>query len=406
MNNEKHSHIISRAVCLLPEEEQRIRLDRIRQTLGDKADGILLRDNANIYYTTGRVFSGYVYIPADATRDALYFVKRPNDLEGSGVVMIRKPEDIPGALVERGYPRPATLALELGSMSYQTATRLMAAFGISAPVDGSAAMRAARAVKTAYEQSKLRESGIQQARVYAEIPGMYSRGMTDLELQIAIETTSRLAGCLGQFRVAGDEMELFMGNVLTGENADTPSPYDFAMGGAGQDPSIPVGANGTVIRPGEPVMVDVNGNYTGYMTDMTRCFSDGPVSDLCRKANDCSRAICAALAEMGRPGVEAKALYEKAFEIAKEWGLADNFMGHRSHAGFVGHGVGIEVNELPVIAPRSRDVLQAGNVIALEPKFVLPGIGAAGIENTYIVRPDGPMERITVLDENIVEFEL
>ena len=64
-------------------------------------------------------------------------------------------------------------------------------------------------------------------------------------------------------------------------------------------------------------------------------------------------------------------------------------MGHRSHAGFVGHGIGIEVNELPVLAPRSRDILEEGNVIAVEPKFVIPGIGAIGVENTYIVGSDG-----------------
>ena len=69
-------------------------------------------------------------------------------------------------------------------------------------------------------------------------------------------------------------------------------------------------------------------------------------------------------------------------------------MGHRQKAGFVGHGVGIEVNELPVIAPRSRDILAAGNTIALEPKFVIPGVGAVGIENTYAVTDSG-LECIT-----------
>ena len=69
--------------------------------------------------------------------------------------------------------------------------------------------------------------------------------------------------------------------------------------------------------------------------------------------------------------------------------MADYFMGHRSHAGFVGHGIGIEVNEAPVLAPRSKDILQAGNVIAVEPKFVIPGVGAVGVENTYIVTDKG-----------------
>ncbi|WP_438502874.1 hypothetical protein, partial [Bacillus pumilus] len=81
-------------------------------------------------------------------------------------------------------------------------------------------------------------------------PHLYQPGMNDLELQVEIEKLSRLEGCLGQFRISGDSMELYMGNVLVGDNADFPSPYDFAMGGQGMDPSLPVGANGNTIKPG------------------------------------------------------------------------------------------------------------------------------------------------------------
>ena len=78
-------------------------------------------------------------------------------------------------------------------------------------------------------------------------------------------------------------------------------------------------------------------------------------------------------------------------------------MGHRQKAGFIGHGVGIEINELPVIAPRSRDILAIGNVIALEPKFVIPSVGAVGVENTYVVTPNG-MECITHAPEEIINL--
>ena len=200
-------------------------------------------------------------------------------------------------------------------------------------------------------------------------------------------------------------MELFMGNVLVGENADTPSPYDFAMGGAGMDPSLPVGANGTLIRPGLSVMVDVNGNYTGYMTDMTRCFSVDTLPERALVAHQLSIDICDRLADMGRPGVEARALYEEAVSMARNAGFEDEFMGHNYHAGFVGHGVGIEINELPVIAPRSKSVLETGNVIALEPKFVIPGVGAVGIEDTYIVCDGAPMQRVTDAPRNVTLLE-
>ncbi|MCM1096400.1 MAG: M24 family metallopeptidase, partial [Terasakiella sp.] len=100
----------------------------------------------------------------------------------------------------------------------------------------------------------------------------------------------------------------------------------------------------------------------------------------------------------------ARDLYELAAGMAREAGYAEAFMGHRYHAGFVGHGIGIEVNELPVLAPRSRDILAEGMTYACEPKFVVPGLGAVGIENTYVVRASGPAECITPAPEQIISL--
>lgn len=372
-------------ILLLQPEEQALRLEKVRGIMNDKKiDALLISDNANKYYLTGRVFSGYIYLPLKG--EPIYFVKRPVTMKGDGVVSIRKPEQIAESI---GMLPPATIGLELATAAYSKVERLRRIFPQSELADASSVMAAARAVKTAEELEKIRISGIKQDHVYRKIPTLYTEGMTDVELQVEIERESRLEGCLGQFRINGDDMELYMGNILVGDNADVPTPYDFAMGGEGMDPSLPVGCNGTVIKPGNSVMVDVNGNYTGYMTDMTRTYYVEEIGDLARKAHECSIAICHRLAELGRPGTEAKALYEEAEKMAREAGLHEYFMGHRQKAGFVGHGVGIEINELPVIAPRSRDFLQENNVIALEPKFVIPKTGAVGIENTYVVTPDG-----------------
>lgn len=106
---------------------------------------------------------------------------------------------------------------------------------------------------------------------------------------------------------------------------------------------------------------------------------------------------------MAKPGTPTASMYEKAVAMAEEAGLTDYFMGHAQKAGFVGHGVGIEVNELPVLAPKSRDVLAVGNVIAIEPKFVIPSVGAVGIENTYVVTEDG-LDVITDAPEDLKEL--
>ena len=150
-------------------------------------------------------------------------------------------------------------------------------------------------------------------------------------------------------------------------------------------------------------MVDVNGNFNGYMTDMTRTFRCGEISDLAKQAHQLSIDICHTLATEFHAGSRAADLYNKAMEMAVAAHLDDYFMGHAQKAGFVGHGVGIEVNEMPVLAPRSKDILQYNNVIAIEPKFVIPEVGAVGIENTYVVRETG-LECLTNFPEQISEL--
>lgn len=392
-------------IMLISPEERDLRLRAVRRQMRRLGiNAMIISDNANLFYLTGRVFTGYAMIWADAAQPPMYFVRRPVGLSGEGVVYIRKPEEIPAHIP--GIASGETIGVEMDCMSYSDCCRLTSIFPQVKAVNADAVMRQARAVKTPDQIRLARISGEKQTEAYSVIPSLFTPGMTDVDFQIAIESTLRRHGCLGIFRISGQSMEIFMGNVLAGDNADCPTPYDFAMGGGGQHPSLPVGADGTVIRPGMSVMVDCNGNFTGYMTDMTRVFSCGTLPQLAIDALECSREICRRLADMGREGVEAKALYNEAVEIAREAGLEEYFMGHSQKAGFTGHGVGIEINELPVIAPRSRDILTAGNIIALEPKFVIPGTGAVGIENTYVVRPDGlPMECITNAPEEIISLD-
>ena len=398
---------MNRSLILLDHDEYTLRLSRMQQAVASCADAAILSDKATLYWLTGRVFAGFAYVPADGT--PLFGLRRCMQFESDGVTAERKIEDF-ARHVAAAMPAPGRLALEMDSSSYSAVARISAAFAAQWPdtetVNAGAALRAMRAVKTPQQIEMMRRSGLRQEAVYRRIPAIYTPGMTDYELHVEIERESRLEGCLGQFRTAGDEMELFMGNVLTGDNADTPTPYDFAMGGAGMDPSLPVGADGSVIRRGCTVMVDVNGNYTGYMTDMTRTYRLGDIPAEALRAHELSREICRMLAEMGTPGRPAREMYETALGMAREAGLEHRFMGHRQQAGFVGHGLGIEINEAPVIAPRSRDILAEGMCIALEPKFVIAGVGAVGIENTYVVRADGrPMECITNAPEEIIDLD-
>ena len=160
-----------------------------------------------------------------------------------------------------------------------------------------------------------RISAERHAKTYAEIPECFRPGMTDLEFQYEIEKRMRKNGSIGLFRAFGANMDIFMGSILAGENAEVPSPFDFALGGSGIDASCPLGANGTPLKEGTAIMVDMAGNYTAYMTDMTRVFSVGHLTELAYRAHQTALLIESEIENIARPGTPCAELYEIAAKI-------------------------------------------------------------------------------------------
>ena len=227
--------------------------------------------------------------------------------------------------------------------------------------------------------------------------------MTDRELSIEIERLMRLEGSLGIFRVFGQSMEIFMGSLLAGDNAAAPSPYDFALGGEGMNPALPGGVNGSLLQQGQSIMVDMGGNFLGYMGDMSRVFSLGKLPEQAYAAHQTCLDVQQMIADSAKPGVVCEDLYHMALDKVQQAGFADYFMGVGQKAKFIGHGIGLEINEAPVIAPRMKQELEPGMVFALEPKIVLPGIGPVGIENSWVVTSEG-LEKLTCAPEEIIEL--
>ena len=382
--------------------ELKLRRDKIRVLMAQQEiDAALITCNVNLIYTYGRVVSGYLYLPLNAP--ARLFIKRPNNIEGEHIHSIRKPEQLPDLLKECGLPLPAKLMLEGDELSYTEYTRLAACFLETTVVNGTPLIRKARSVKTNIEIEMFRRSGIAHTKAYEQIPSVYRPGMTDRQLSIEIERLMRLEGCLGIFRTFGQSMEIFMGSLLAGDNATAPAPYDFALGGEGLDPSIPIGANGALLQPGQSFMVDMGGNFYGYMGDMSRVFSIGKLPEKAYAAHQTCLDVQAAVIEKAKPGAVCEDLYNTAIDIVTKAGFADYFMGVGQKAKFIGHSIGLEINEAPVLAPRMKQELEPGMVFALEPKIVLPGVGPLGIENSWVVTADG-VEKLTLCKEEIIEM--
>ena len=338
--------------------------------------------------------------------DALIELRNIMEKDGFHTISVhyfRKPEQIVDLLKEQGLPMPTKLMLEGDELPYTEYCRLASLFPEAEVVNGTPLIRQARSVKTPVEIEMFRRSGIAHAKAYEQIPSVYRPSMTDIEFSIEIERLMRLQGCLGIFRVFGRSMEIFMGSVLTGDNAGYPSPYDFALGGQGLDPALPGGANKTPLKEGQSVMVDLGGNFNGYMNDMSRVFSIGKLPEEAYTAHQVCLDIQTKIASIAKPGIACEVLYDIAAEMAKEAGFADKFMGTGQQAKFIGHGIGLEINEAPVLAPRMKQQLEPGMVFALEPKIVIPGVGPVGIENSWVVTNEG-IEKLTNCNEEIIEL--
>ncbi len=386
------------------DNELRARWGKIRDIMiARDVDAMVVCDNTSLLYLTGGIFSGVAYLSVDCERPLLC-VRRPIGLTGEWIAYIKKVENIPDIVKERGIKMPSRVALEGDVATYNEYQRLQKIFALPAesivPI-ATQIMHQARSIKSEYEIGELRHSAEQHAKLYRLVPELFKRGMSDQDLAIEINNAALHLGAVGRMRIFGRSMESALGSILVGDNALTPSPFDFALGGGGVSGVMPYGANGTPIEDGCTVMVDHGGNFSHYITDMTRVFSLGKLPDIAYRAHNAALEMQSRMVEMAHVGSPVADIYTMCIDVAQRESLTEWFMGCDQQASFVGHGVGLEINEQPVLMGRSRELFEVGNVIAFEPKFTLPGVGAVGIENTFAMQHDG-LEQITIFEESIM----
>ncbi|MBM7865975.1 M24 family metallopeptidase [Heliobacterium gestii] len=387
-----------------PAAELERRIERFQSMLRQKGlDGALILQNADLFYFSGTIQRSHLYIPAEGK--ALLMVKR--NLERARqesalaqIVPLDNPKELPAMLTAYGFGVPARLGLELDVLPVVHFQRYQKLFAASRLEDASSLIRSARAVKTDFELERLAEAADLNGIVFGNVPRWLRAGMTEVELAAEVEACFRRHGHQGLTRTRGFNMDISYGHTLSGANLSVPSFFEGPIGGVGLNPSFAMGSGAKVIERDEPVMVDQVGVIDGYGVDQSRVFCMGRLPAQLERAHQVALEILAGLREKARPGVTGGELFDFALQKAKDYGLADHFMGHKEKVAFVGHGVGIELDELPVLAKGVAMPLEEGMVFALEPKFVFPE-GAVGIEDTLVVRAGG-LETITRFDEGII----
>ena len=268
-------------------------------------------------------------------------------------------------------------------------------------VDISLLNRQLRSVKSSTELELLRRSGASLSAVFAEVPQFLAAGMREIDLAAEFECRLRKAGSEGYVRMRAFNQELFQGLAVS-----TGGPsfgfFDGAVTGLGLSNASPHGSSQEVIERNTPVLLDYTGVFQGYITDMTRIFVIGDLDEELKHAFEVSLSIQEKLQASLKPGAICEDLFLQAVELAEKSGLKDNFMGMPGEqARFVGHGVGLELDEFPVLAQGFKMPLQQGQTVAIEPKFVFPEKGVIGIENTFAVTAKGG-EKLTEMTDNIV----
>jgi Xaa-Pro aminopeptidase len=246
------------------------------------------------------------------------------------------------------------------------------------------------------------DAGLQAAREHLR------EGITEVELAARVEAAARIAGHSGAVRIRAYGQEMHMGHLLAGAAGALPSFMNSPTGGYGPGPWAPYGAGARPINRGEPVLLDYTGEWGGYIADQTRMLSIGPLSLFWYDAYAAMRDVLAHLQEKVKPGMASGDVYDLALARATELGYGDNFMGppEEESAGqkvpFVGHAVGLELDEWPPLQRGTDAILEPGMLLAIEPKLIFTGRGAIGIEDTYLVAEHG-LEPLTYSTRDIVE---
>jgi Xaa-Pro aminopeptidase len=340
------------------------RLDRLRGRLDAAGvDAAVIVEPANVRWLTGFTGSnGTVVVlgsgEALLLTDSRYAEQAPAQLAGAGcaddveVVVARRPAEAAAGRLA-GVAR---LGLE-DSVAWGEQIRWNGAVD-AATVPLAGLVEGMRAVKDQAELARMEVAArIADAALAGVSPGLRP-GVTEAEIQQTLDDAIRAAGASGP---AYDTI------VASGPNSALPhaAPTDRRL------------------ETGDLVIVDVGALVDGYRSDMTRTFVLGdPSAHAAAMLDAVGRSQAAGVAAVG-PGVEAGEVDSACRSVLDEAGMGDAF----AHG--TGHGVGLDIHELPRVASGSEAQLEPGNVLTVEPGVYFPGVGGARVEDLLVVTDDG-----------------
>ena len=344
------------------------RSERVRAAVEAKgADALVVTDLTNIRWCTGFTGSaGVLVISRDRhvlITDSRYRDQAPSQLEASGCeaeVLIGSDWVAAVATILKdlnGADRTTRVALEADRIVWADQRRLSDA--LAAELAESVGLIAElRSVKDEAELIRIQTAADIVDSVLEESQDRFVAGMSERELAQTLDDGMRAAGADGP---AYDTI------VASGPNAALP----HACAGSRR------------LANGDLVVVDAGALVEGYRSDMTRTFVVGSPDDRAVEIHDIvTRAQAEGVATV-RAGVEAGEIDRACRDFIARGGYGDAFV----HG--TGHGVGLDIHELPAVRRGNTAILSPGQVITVEPGIYLPGYGGVRVEDTVVVTTDG-----------------
>ena len=382
---------------MIPKTEIERRLSLLKELLREKAlDGALVISPLNLYYFTGAFALGHLLV---TQREVRFLVFRPLSRVLSESPLPAEPmrslKKLPQILKDAGIK---VLGLEYAGLTQDRFGLYQEILSEFDTQDISGVISYLRTIKTSYEVECLREAGRRLAEAFLEGLRKIKAGMTELEAMGVIEYELRRRGHPGFVRsFRGNEFPT--GLLISGPEGVTPSYMIAGEGGLGV-PGFPSGAGFKKLRSGEPILCDFSGFHAGYYVDQTRMSSLGKAAPEVYDLFELAERLMAFAERVLRPGIPAEEVFFSVWKEAENLGVEKYFMAHGEEGvRFVGHGVGLCIDEEPALAPGIKTKLLPGMVLALEPKLHVPGIGVVGLEDTFLLN-ENSLERLTSCPRN------
>ncbi len=376
------------------EIDQRIRI--IQNKLGkDEIGGLFIVQRVDLFYFTGTAQNGFLYIPAEGKPLLLIIKYMPRAMEESSIeniVEIKSIRDVPGLLSDFYGAMPHVMGLEFDVLPVRDFNFYRDLFGVGVDtyVDGSPLILQTRMIKSDWEIGQMQKSAGLSRKIFEYMRSAIRPGLTEMEFSGMIETFARKGGHGACLRVRNYQTEGYPWHILSGKSGGLVGLLDAPASGAGTSPAFPCGAGGKILSVNEPIMIDFGTVLNGYHVDETRMFAIGSMPEKALAASLASIEIHNYVLENVKPGVTVSELFKFSVAKADSLGYAAPYLGPPGYkVTFVGHGIGLELVEHPVIA-RDRDYpLEPGMTFSLEPKMVFENEFSAGIESVFLVTEKG-----------------